>query len=140
MTNILRPDGKNIAMGYDTGGRLSTVTIPFGAGTGNYTYGYDATSGNLTSITSPSGEGLGFGYDGSLLLGSTWSGTVSGSVSRVYDNNFRITSRSVNGGNTIAFTYDNDSLLTNAGSETLAYDPANGLLSPLRLVMPPRLV
>jgi len=129
LTSILRPDGQTISLGYDTGGRLSTVTIPFGAGTGDYTYSYDAATGNLTGITSPAGEGLGFGYDGSLLLGSTWTGTVSGSVTRTYDNDFRITSRSVNGANTINFGYDADSLLTTAGSETLTYDSANGLLT-----------
>ncbi|WP_442939872.1 RHS repeat domain-containing protein [Nitrospina gracilis] len=52
-----------------------------------------------------------------------------GSVSRTYDNSFRITSRSVNGGNTISFTYDQDDLLTSAGSETLTNDPNNGLLT-----------
>lgn len=129
LTGILRPDGQTISLGYDTGGRLSTVTVPFGVGMGNYTYVYDAVTGNLTGITSPAGEGLGFGYDGSLLLGSTWAGTVSGSVSRTYDNDFRITSRSVNGANTISFGYDTDSLLTSAGSETLTYDSANGLLT-----------
>ncbi len=54
---------------------------------------------------------------------------MAGSVSRTYDNDFRLTSRSVNGGNTISFGYDNDSLLTSVGAETLTYDPANGLLT-----------
>ena len=71
-------------------------------------------------------------YDGSLLLSSTWggpAGSVTGSVSRIYDTDFRITSRSINGGNTITFGYDLDSLLISAGSETLSYDLTNGLLT-----------
>lgn len=72
---------------------------------------------------------MSFTYDGSLPLATTWSGTVAGSVSRTYDNSFRITSRSVNGGNTISFTYDQDDLLTSAGSETLTNDSSNGLLT-----------
>jgi len=37
-------------------------------------------------------------------------------MSRNDDNNFRITSLRVNGGTTVPFSYDNDFLLTSAGS------------------------
>ncbi len=125
LTLITRPDAQTVALNYDTGGRLSNVVIP--RGTTNYSY--FPTTGNLSSITAPDAGTLTFAYDGSLLNSSTWTGTVAGSVTRTYDNDFRVTSRSVNGGNTIAFGYDNDSLLTVAGAETLAYDPTNGLLT-----------
>nr|WP_249218386.1 hypothetical protein [Nitrospina sp. Nb-3] len=105
-TLITRPDGQTISFNYDTGGRLSSFVIP----RGTVGFGYDSVTGNLNTITAPGGEGLSFTYDGSLPLSTTWSGTVSGSVSRTYDNSFRITSRSVNGGNTISFTYDQDDL------------------------------
>jgi RHS repeat-associated protein len=62
------------------------------------------------------------------LLSETWSGTINGTVSRTYNNDFRVTSRSVNGANTASFAYDADSLLTAAGSATLTRDPDNGLL------------
>ena len=52
-----------------------------------------------------------------------------GSVSRVYDTNFRISSQSVNGANTVNFGYDNDSLLTTAGSLTITRNAQNGLIS-----------
>lgn len=68
-------------------------------------------------------------YDGSLLKQMTWTGTVPGSVSRNYDNNFRITNQSVNGANTINFGYDNDSLLTSAGAETITRSAQNGLIT-----------
>jgi hypothetical protein len=68
--------------------------------------------------------------DGLLKLTSTsWSGTVSGNVGQTYDNDFRIMSLSVNG-NPINFSYDADSLLTQAGDLTLTRDPQrNGLLT-----------
>ena len=71
---------------------------------------------------------LSFTLDGFLPLSTSWSGEVNGTVSQSHDNNFWITGRSVNG-QSIAFGYDDDGLLTNAGSLTLARDAANGLLT-----------
>jgi RHS repeat-associated protein len=72
---------------------------------------------------------MSFNYDGSLPTTTTWAGTVVGSVSRTYDNNFRVTSRSINGAHSIGFAYDNDSLLTSAGALTLSRNAQNGLLT-----------
>ncbi len=47
----------------------------------------------------------------------------------MYDNNFRVTAQSVNGSQTVPFTYDQDSLLTGAGALTLSRDAQNGLLT-----------
>ena len=126
LTLVTRPDGQTIQLGYEpTGGRLSTLTLP---GSQVTTYAYHATTGNLSTITAP-GATLSYTYDGSLLKTTTWSGTVGGSVSRDYDNNFRITSQSVNGGNTISFGYDTDSLLTSAGAETITRSSQHGLIT-----------
>jgi RHS repeat-associated protein len=126
LTTVTRPDGQTIQLGYEpTGGRLSTLTLP---GSQITTYAYGATTGTLSSITAP-GSTLSYTYDGSLLKQTTWSGTVAGNVSRNYDNNLRITSQSINGGNTITFGYDNDSLLTSAGSLTIARSTQNGLIT-----------
>ena len=65
----------------------------------------------------------------------TWKGSVKGSVGVTYDNNFRVTGQTVNGGNTISFGYDSDGLLTSVGnpangaSMTLSYNSQNGLLT-----------
>ena len=63
-----------------------------------------------------------------MLTGETWSGPVTGAVSRAYDNNFRMISASVNG-QAIGFQYDRDSLLTQAGVLTLTYHAQTGLLT-----------
>jgi len=125
LTLVTRPDVQTMTLAYDAGGRLSTLTLP---GSQTIAYAYSGTTGNLSMITAP-GSTLAYTYDGSLLTQSTWSGTVAGSVSRTYDNNFRITSQSVNGANTVAFGYDNDSLLTSAGAETITRRADNGLIS-----------
>src|SRR5438045_5176113 len=58
-----------------------------------------------------------------------YSGAVSGALHWGRDSNFRITSETVNGGLLAAFGYDNDGLLTQAGSLTLTPSPSTGLLS-----------
>jgi len=63
-----------------------------------------------------------------LPLSETWSGAVNGAVSVTYDNNFRVTSRTV-GGSPVSYTYDNDGLLTGSGALTLSRDVQNGLLT-----------
>jgi hypothetical protein len=120
LTLVARPDGQTIALNYEpTGGRLSSLTLP---GSVTIAYAYHPTTGNLSTITAP-GSTLSYAYDGSLLTNTTWAGTVAGSVSRAYDNNFRITSQSINGANPITFGYDTDSLLTSAGSLTISRSP-----------------
>jgi RHS repeat-associated protein len=124
LTKITRPDGQTMDFDYDAGGRLSTITVP----NGTLGYAYHATTGNLQTLTATDGGTLSYTYDGSLLKQETWGGAVSGTVTRTYNNDFRVTGLAVNGAN-IAFAYDNDGLLTQAGSETLARDPQHGLLT-----------
>jgi YD repeat-containing protein len=105
-TVIHRPDGSTINFTYDSAGRLSTTTYPAGPstsdGTVTVTRTYNPTTGRLSGITRSEGQSLAYGYDGGLLTSMTWSGSVAGGVSRTYDNNFRVVSESVNGGNTVA--------------------------------------
>jgi RHS repeat-associated protein len=125
LTRVIRPDGQEIALGYDFAGRLDTLTTPHGA----YSFGYSASSGQLTSVSAPGGSSLSFSYDGILPTAVGWSGPVSGSVGVSYDNNFWVTQQTVNGGNAVSFGYDNDGLLTSAGSLSVARDAQNGLMT-----------
>ncbi len=125
ITTVTRPDGGIITFIYDSAGRPSSVVTP----TSTITYAYSATTGNLASATSTAGESVSYTYNGSLPTESTWTGTVSGSLSRVYDNNFWVTSESIDGGNTVAFAYDSDGLVTEAGTLTIAHSPTNGLIT-----------
>jgi len=126
LSRVTRPDGLLIDFLYDTAGRLSSQVLP---GNQSVTYSYDPATGNLITITAPDGGTLSFTYDGNLLLSENWAGTVSGSVSRTYDNDFRVTSQSVNSANTVSFNYDADSLLTGTGALTVTRDPQTGLIT-----------
>jgi RHS repeat-associated protein len=83
----------------------------------------------VTGVTAPGGVTHAFAYDGTLALSETIGGPVPGTVAWTYDNDFRIASQSVNGGNTVTFAYDADSLLTGAGALAIARDAQNGLVT-----------
>jgi RHS repeat-associated protein len=119
LTRIDRPDGQALTVAYDTAGRRSTLTLPTGA----RSYGYDAV-GHLATITTPDG-GLNHAYNGALLTQTAWTGAVVGTVGFTHDDDFRLASVSVNGA-PVAYRYDADGLLVQAGTLTLHRDPHNG--------------
>jgi RHS repeat-associated protein len=123
LKTVTRPDGVTLTYGYDSAGRLQTTTIP----QGTVTLAYNASTGHLQSSTAPSGEAIAYAFDGFLKTGETWSGPVAGSLSLGFDNNFRMTSQTVNG-TALTFVYDPDGLLQNAGAITVTRDQNNGLL------------
>jgi len=125
LTTITRPDGGTISYGYDSAGRVSSITAP----TETVSYAYDATTGNLSTASISGGEAIAYGYNGPLPTSSTWTGTVAGSVSGAYNNNFWVTSQSINNGNTVNFTHDNDGLLTKAGAMVVKRDPKDGFVT-----------
>ena len=124
LTRVERPDGKEVALEYDAGGRLSAITTP----RGQLRYSYDAVSGRLTTLTAPDGGALNFAYDGFLPLGEAWEGPISGIVAREYNDDFWVTSRAVNG-DAVSYAYDADGMLVTAGDLTIERDPANGLVT-----------
>ena len=77
----------------------------------------------------PSGVQLQYAFDGQLQTGQTWSGPVSGSVTRTYNNDFRIASERVNGGAPANFQYDADGLLIAAGALGIQRAATTGSLS-----------
>jgi RHS repeat-associated protein len=118
-----RPDGQSVGLQYDAAGRPSLVTLPLG----QRSLGYDA-AGRLSTLGAPL-IALAYAYDGGLLTGTTWAGAVAGSVTRTYDNDFRVTSLSVNGADPVAPQYDADGLPTRAGDLILARAAQTGLIT-----------
>lgn len=125
LTRIARPGGQIVGFDYDPTGRIRTITLP----SGQVQYAYDPTTGQLTGITAPDGGTLTYRYDGFVSTSVTWGGMISGVVSRTHDNDFRITTQSVNGGDTISFQYDTDGLLVRAGDLLFSRNAQNGLLT-----------
>jgi RHS repeat-associated protein len=125
LVQVTRPNGTTLDVGYDGAGRLGTVTSP----RGQLGFSYLPATGHLATITAPDGGTVTYSYDGSLLTGETWSGSVAGSVQYAYDKDFRLTSQRINGEVLATFQYDADGLLTQAGALTLIRHPQHGLLT-----------
>jgi len=127
LLSVARPDGQSIELNYDSAGRLSSLLLEPADQT-LAGYAYDVNTGKLTGITTPDAE-LGFSYNGALLTQTAWTGTIAGTVDYAYDNDFRITSVTLNGANAVSYSYDADSLLTGAGDLSLTRSSQNGLLT-----------
>jgi RHS repeat-associated protein len=123
LTGVSRPDGTVIGVRYDTAGRPAEIDYPRGP----IALGYDATSRQLVSATTPQ-ETLAWSYDGSLVTQASWSGVVNGSVGYSYDSNLRLAGTTVNGTLGAGLSYDDDGLLTAAENLVLKRDPKNGLV------------
>lgn len=123
-TGVTLPSGALVSFGYDTAGRLDSVTR------GSATVGFDWTGDHLTSTSSADGVTSSIGYSGGTLPTSvSWSGAgVSGSVTSTLDDELRLTGQAVSGASSVSFGYDKDQLLTSAGAETLTRNSATGLL------------
>jgi len=132
LTDIIRPDGEDIFLDYDVvTGQLLAQVPSVGP---SIAYVYDDDTGDLERVTTASGQILDYTYDNPLPKSETWSVAqngvgIAGSVSRTYDQSYRVVSQGVNGANAISFGYDTDDLLTSAGGMTLSRSSATGLLT-----------
>jgi RHS repeat-associated protein len=124
LTRLEKPGRTALDVAYDNAGRVSSKSLPRGM----ISFVYDAISGKLTEIAAPGGETVSFVYDGPLLTERIWAGTISGSIQQTLNNDFHVVLRSINNSHTIAFTYDQDGLLSQAGDLVISRDPANGSL------------
>ncbi len=103
-----------------TNGQLTNTLTPGSS----IDFTYDCTS--LLSWASMGSETVAYTYDGSLLKTDTRSGLLNQTINYSYDNNHRVTSV-IYAGSTYVLGYDDDSLLTSAGSFTISRNVDNGL-------------
>ncbi|MBK7473296.1 MAG: RHS repeat protein [Betaproteobacteria bacterium] len=128
LTRTTRPDGTITDMAYDGAGRLSAATMPGAA----FSYAYSPVSGLLTGIATLDGSVIAYGYDGSLLTTTNWSGPIAGAVGKTFNADRLMGSISVNG-QPVSFTYNADNLLTQAGAMSLTRSAQTGLISATHL-------
>jgi RHS repeat-associated protein len=125
-TQIDPPGSHEIDFSYGSEGRLGALDTP----EGNQTYAYDSGTGQLTSIAGGANT-LSLSHDGPLPTGESWSGTVTGSLTRSFDADLRVGSDTV-AGSTVNYTYDNDGLPTGTSGQlnaTVTRSAASGRVS-----------
>jgi RHS repeat-associated protein len=125
LTLVRQPGGRTISMVYDSAGRLETQT--YSAGT--MTRHYSRSTGLVESATAPGGGTVEFGYDAGMLSSETWSGPITGQVSRHWNQSLLTNDESVNGANTLNYTYDADRLVIGVNDLVLTRDPATSLVT-----------
>ncbi len=83
--------GRTVDAGYDSGGRPTGFEFPEASIALTYGVG-DSTFRVNRIVRTPAGGGapqeIGFTYDGSLVIGTTFSGTANGHFSYSYNNGF----------------------------------------------------
>jgi len=113
------PSGNQIYNIYDTT-RLSQIQTP--EGNIDFTYLCGTKVGSITKGT----ESIIYGYDGKLVTSETLNGTLNQVLGFTYNDDFNPTSLTY-AGVTESYAYDNDGLLTGAGSFAISRNAGNGL-------------
>jgi RHS repeat-associated protein len=113
------PSGNQINNVYDTT-RLVQIQTPEGNIDLSYLCG--TKPGSITNGT----DTIIYEYDGKLVTSETLTGTLSQSLVYSYNHDFNVQDFGY-AGNTHAYTYDNDGLLTGAGAFSIACNSTNGL-------------
>ncbi|MBN1575943.1 MAG: hypothetical protein JW913_05285 [Chitinispirillaceae bacterium] len=124
LTGIARPDGLSLQLSYNSLGRISGVQLPGG---NTIDYFYHDTTNNLIGISNGDAD-LTWEYDGSLPTAIGLTGAVNADLALTYNNDYRVSSLSVNNGDAINYSYNADGAVSQAGAMTINRYP-DGRLS-----------
>jgi RHS repeat-associated protein len=127
LTQITRPDGNTAVYSYDpTTGYLINIVVPSG------TYTFTSSEQSIDTAESPDSISDSLSYSGNQITQDevTNATTTLGSMSFAYNNDFNMSSSTVTpysgSSSAINYTYDTDTLLTAAGSETITSSSTTG--------------
>jgi RHS repeat-associated protein len=124
LTQVVQPGGVAVSFGYDSAGRPSAITHPLGS----VSIAYAPVTGQIAQIGSTDAVTITYGYDGPLITDTSWSGVISGTMHRAFNNDFKISAETVNGANLASYVYNLDGQLIQAGALSASRNAQNGLL------------
>jgi RHS repeat-associated protein len=124
VTRMSRPGEGAVTFARDGAGRVQRIESDAGA----ETFDYDGAD-RIVADHSRDGVTTTYAYDGGLPTTATWSGAVTGSYATTFTADMVPASDQVGGTAAVGYAYDDDLLLIGAGEETVARDPANGLVT-----------
>ena len=116
-------DASQTVVTREASGRVTRVATPWWTNELSYT----ATTGQVESLVRGT-QRLEWTYDGFLMTQEKATGIAPATSQWTYDSDFRVSSHSISG-NAVAFSYEADSLPTQAGLATAAYSPTTGQLT-----------
>ena len=116
-------DASQTVVTREPSGRVTRVATPWWTNELSYT----ATTGQVQSLVRGT-QRLEWTYDGFLMTQEKATGIAPATSQWTYDSDFRVASHSISG-NAVAFSYESDSLPTQAGLATAAYAPTTGQLT-----------
>jgi RHS repeat-associated protein len=125
LTRAQFPNGQAILLNWNADGNLTNIVL---GSEPTLSIAYSTSTGQLTNLTSSTGDAMGFTQQGALLSGVQWSGSVTGSVNIQFNNDLLPAVQTVGGASAVTFSYDGDLLLTNAGPMSLTRD-TNGFVT-----------
>ena len=124
IATVTRPDGSSIATTYDSAsGRVAQLLYA----DGSLKYAYSASTYQLYSITAPDAETT-YSYQGNLLELTRWHGPFAASYRQLTNADLQLASDTA-AGSSIAYTYDQDGLVTSAGTESLVHASQTALIT-----------
>lgn len=129
LKRIQLPDGGIVGYNYDAAkGRLNTISSP----DRNYSYAYDAVTGQFRSKQDDSGNSIAAGWDGKLLESVSFNGDIDAVLTWKYDRLFRERESSIRDSLDRAykqtFKYNDDGQLLSTNDLNLTWKNENGLL------------
>jgi RHS repeat-associated protein len=125
LTRLVQPGNITVTYGYDNRGRPSVITHPLGI----VNLAFAPITSKLMQVSGSDGVTSTFGYDGALVTDSTYSGVISATLHHSYDSNFNLAAETVNGANSVSYSYNQDGLLMQAGALSTSRNTQNGLLT-----------
>ena len=124
LTSIRWPNGSVLTNRYDARGLLIESQWP----ENKVTISNDAPTLRPLLIAATSGPSLALAWDGGLLTNMIAGGSVTGTVAFAYNDDLDVSGIAFNGAS-VAYRYDGDGLLTNAGAMSLRRNAQNGFLT-----------
>ena len=145
LTAVNTPTPAGLAIIYDGGGRLSSMSYPSGTGSiittsvNYYSSNTSTTTAGFVSQVASNGVTLNYQYDGTMMTQeqfvlSTPAPSVTHNVNYVYDSTKRVHVRNIDGvsASTYTFAYDNDGVVQAVSTPSVTYTlyrSSNGMLS-----------
>lgn len=111
------PGNRTVNLSYDASGRVAKLMDSFGD---SFSYSYNS-GGQVSTFAQPDGRAVAFAYTGVQVSKTTWSGEMTGSITRTFNNDFLVSSERLNNGDAVLFTYNADDLPTGVGGLNITW-------------------